>query len=474
MVQFQSRIYTRIDKLPRIVCDREGNNYLIVFKQSAIVLALNWMVTFLNLITYVLVVRALGAEGSGVLVLLTGVSGVLLSLFGLGLPSAAAYFYKQERYPVGQIMAVCLVLAVLSTAAAALLFLFLSGDFIRVFMGSTEKIIVQPIWIWLTLASLLPGLISPLGDVLLIVDGDMKLYVLKNIFSGLLGITLTWLFVLALALGITGVMLSQLLTSVMPVGVLAYWLAKKRAPTGIHLSLSVVKDMLRVGLQQYGVSLVAMVAKRFDIFLIAGMLNVREVGYFSIAYMLFSQLANIPQATMWPLVSKLTGPEGRDSKQRQIAAASRIQFTLMLLLISGFGLVVPWFIRIAYGDAFLPATGAVWAILPAVAVTPIIVSSSAFFVSQGKPGAVFVPAIVAVVAQVITSLVLLPRIGIVGNSLGFAVNQVVVACLLLWSVSRSANIPIGQMLLISHVDVRQIYSYGLGLLRQRLVPRHGE
>jgi len=439
-----------------------------VFKQSTIVLVLGWLLAPLNSLTGALVARAIGPEGIGVLLLLTGLSGVLLALFSLGLPSAAAYFYKQQRYTLGQIMMICLALALLSTLVATLLLVFLSDDFIRLFMGRVEDIAVQPIWIWLTLAGLLPGLISPLGDVLLIVDGSMKLYTLKNMGGALLGIALTWLLVLALRWGIVGVLWSQLLALFMPMGVLVYWMFKKRAWASSGLSWASIKDMLHVGLQQYGVSLVAMVAKRFDTFLIAGMLDVREAGYFSIAYTLFNLLANVPRATMWPLVSRLAGRDGKDYTH-QLTMASRIQFALMLVLMLGMGIITPLFIRVFYGDSFLPGTGAVWAILPAIVVVPLIVCSSAYFTSQGKPGVLVVPAIVATVAQVVTSITLMPRIGIIGNALGFTVNQVVVACLLLWSLSRQAKIRHVEMLLVSRADVEQVCHYGVGWLRHRLV-----
>lgn len=438
-----------------------------IFKQSAIILGLNWLLVPLNFLIGALVARSIGPEGKGILLLLTGTAGVLVSLFSLGLPSAGAYFYKQGRYSLGQIFGVGFVLAILTTMIAVLFFMLMADSFIRVFLDSTESITIESIWIWLMLGSIPLSLISTMGDVMLIVDSSMKFYAIKTLVGGFLGIILTWLLVLYLPWGISGVMLSQFATSLVVSGILVYWLLQKNTIAGSRLSLSIIQEMLRIGLKQYSVGLVAMVAKRFDTFLIASMLTVRAAGYYSIAYTLFSQLVNIPRAAMWPLVAKMAGSESLDSRHRQFAIATRIQFFLMMPIIIGIGIVTPGFIQIVYGELFMPATGAVWAILPAVAFTPLIVNSNAYFTSQGKPGTVFVPAVIAVCAQIATSLFLVPRIGIVGGSLGFTVNHAVSATLLIGLVARDGHISVREMLLITRGDVAQIYTQGSGMLRQQ-------
>lgn len=437
-----------------------------VLGQSALLLALNWFLAPLSFLTGAVVARAVGPEGKGVLFLLSGLLGVLSSLFGLGLPTAAAYFYKQGRWSLGQIMSVCLLLAGLSMVAAVILFMSLSGLFIRVFVGHTENIVVQPVWIWLTLATFSLTLVAAPGEVLLIVDGAMKLYTIQKLGYGFLSIALTWLLALALAWGVTGVLLSQLLAAVLPIGVVIYWMIRKRSQTRFDLKLGTVKSMLAVGLQQYGISLVAMVAKRFDAFLISGLLSVREAGYFSIAYLLFNVLTDVPRVTMWPMVARLTG-NTRPDRHRVLAMATRIQLALMALMALVVGILAPWLIQIFYGDAFLPAVVAVWGFLPAFLMVPIIVSGNAYLTSRGVPGKIIPATIVATVAQVIISSALVPRIGILGSALGFATGQAVVAVwVVLWLV-QFERLPLGNLLFISRGDLGQIIGYGIEL-RQRM------
>ena len=418
----------------------------------------------LSLVTAAFVARAVGPEGKGVLLLLAGLSGVLSSLFTLGLPHAAAYLYKQQRYTLSEIMATCSAVAALSTMVAAVLFILCSETLVRLLVGRVDDTVVEPIWIWLTLAGLLPALITALGDVLLIVDGSMRLYALKNVGGTLVTVGLTWWLALILQWGVVGVLWSQLLAYLVPMAVLAYWMSKKGGVRKSGLSWVGVKDMLHLGLQQYGVSLIAMVSKRFDTFLIAGLLNVREAGYFSIAYTLFFQLTNVPRSMMWPLVSRLADRDGMDYTH-QLARVSRIQTALMLVLMLILAMTTTLFIRVFYGEAFLPGASAVWAILPGIAAGPAIICSSAYFVSQGRPGVVIVPTVIATAAQVTVSLILVPRIGIVGSALGLDALMIGLAAQLLPLTAKHANLRLPDMLFVSRTDLRLIRTYATEQLR---------
>jgi len=426
-----------------------------IVKESVLVLAVQWLLVPLSLLTAALVARAVGPEGKGVLLLLAGLSGVLSSLFSLGLPHAAAFLYKQQQYTLSQIMAICAAMAVISTVVATLLFIVWSETLVSLLMGRVEDITVQPIWIWLTLAGLPPALMTTLGDVLLIVDGNMKLYALKNVGGTLVSVALTCWLALILQWGIVGVLWSQLLAYFVPMAVLAYWMSQKKAWSKSGFSWVGVKEMLHVSLQQYGVSLIAMVSKRFDTLLITALLNVREAGYFSIAYALFSQLTNVPRSVMWPLVSRLAARDGTDYTH-QLARVSRIQTALMLAIVTMMAVTTPLFIRVFYGEAFLPGAAAVWASLPGIIAGPAIICSNAYFTSKGRPAVAIVPAIVATAMQVAVSLILVPRIGIVGSALGLDALMIVLAVQLLRLTARDANIRLPELVFVSRTDLRLI------------------
>jgi len=413
-------------------------------------------------ITGALVARAVGPEGKGILFLLGGVSGVLGSLFSFGLNAAAVYHYKQNSLSLGEILAVCFFLSGLSMAVASLMFVIGANVFISVFMGTAETMTFQPVWIWLTLATFLLGLMSGPVTGLLIADGDMKLYALMSIYGSFLGIGLTWLFALLLAWGITGVLLSQLLTALLPIIILLNWMIRKGTVARLELTRRAIREMLRIGLQHYGLSLVAIVTKRFDAFLISGLLTVRDAGYFSIASGVFNIFLSVPRAGTYPLIAKMASKD--DDRLSRSNSLSRIQFTLMLALVVVFAPFVLFFIRIVYGEAFLPAAGAVWLILPAIAGANLCVTTSAYLNGLGQAGRGIPPAIFGSVFQVITALILLPRIGVEGSSIALGVSYLITVVLLFFVTGRR-ELRLAEMSIVTEGDLRFVLSYLAGVWR---------
>jgi O-antigen/teichoic acid export membrane protein len=433
-----------------------------IFKQSAIIFGLKWSLMPLGFITSVLVARAVGPEGKGLLLLLGGLAGAIISFANLGMPFAAIYFYKQGGYTLGEIVATGFFLTVVPISIAFLGFALLSESFVRIFMGTVDTANFQTVWIWVPLvSSLLHMLFSP-TDALLIRDNEMKLYGIKAAGTPSIRIVLTLVLALALGWGIIGVLWSDLLAKMIVIGVPLYWLAKNGALGSLRLSLKATKDMLRIGLQRYGINLVAMISKRFDAFLIAGLLSVRDVGFFAIALGLLNILKTIPNATSWPLVSKLLGKE--EDKLSQFAQVARIQFMFMLILMIIFAPLVPLFIHIVYGEPFLPATGTVWLILPGVISMPLTISGHAYFTSKGQPGRIIIPFVIATLVQVGINLMLVPQIGVLGGAVAVSANYISMAAMLIFLIVRDSDLRASEIIIMSRKDWSILYGYVMKLL----------
>ena len=429
-----------------------------LLKQSGIVLVQNWLLVPLTFATDVIVARVLGPEGKGALLLLTGMLAVLVSLFSLGIPVAAAYHSRSKSYSLGRLFGTCLILTVVSTAVAGLVFLLFSPELGTVFLGSTGNPSLRSGWMMLTLACLFPSIAATMGDAVLIVNNEMRLYVVKRTGGSIIKILLTWVLVVLLSRGVAGRLWAQLASLALEVAVFAYWLGTKAVWRALSTSWESVRTVLRIGLQQYGLSLVALVSKRFDTFLISGVLSVREAGYFSIPYLLYSNAMTIPQSTMWPMVSELS--DGRGNRRAEdLAVSTRVQIAVMTLLAGLVGMTAPWWVRAVFGDAFIPATAAVLLILPTLVVAPITINGSALLTSRGEPGRAVLPGIIGTAVQVAVSLTLVPKIGILGSSIGLSLNYILVAAWMAMWIVRNGHVGLRSLLLVSFGDVKHIYAY---------------
>lgn len=436
-----------------------------VSKQSAIIFGVKWLLLPLDFVTGALVARAIGPEGKGVLMLIGGLAGSIMSFANLGMPYGAAYFYKQGRYTLGQIVTVCFLLTIIPSTLAFLGFVLISDSFSNLFMGTVGNSAFQPVWIWLPLVSSLLHMLFSVGDVLLIRDNKMKLYGIKAVSTPIVRIALIWLLTLALDWGVVGILWSQLIANVIGIGIPVYWLAREGAFSTLQLSLNATKDMGRIGLQRYGITMVTMVSKRFDVFLIAGLLSVQDVGYFAIAIGLLNIFLSMPRSTMWPFISKLAGKD--KDKHSQFAKLARIQFMLILILVTLFATIAPLFIRIVYGEAFRSATGAVWLILPGVVAASQIFNCSAYFASRGQPGRDILPSIFSTLIQVGVSLVLVPKIGAMGGAIGLSTKNIALAIIQTFLVVRDGNLRASEMVIMTRQDWSFLSMYLIKILSNR-------
>ena len=168
---------------------------------------------------------------------------------------------------------------------------------------------------------------------------------------------------------------------------------------------------------------------------------------------------------MWPLVSKLVGKD--EDRLSQFARVSRIQFTLMLILTVLFAPLVPLLIHIVYGDSFLPATGAVWLILPGVVSIPFITSGHAYFTSKGQPGRILIPFIFSTLMQVGISLTLVPQIGVLGGAIGVSANNISLSAMLIFLIVRDGGPRASEMIIMSRKDWSILYGYAKKLLSRQ-------
>ena len=408
-------------------------------------------------LTGALVARAIGPEGKGVLFLLTGLAGSIASFANIGTAYGAVYLYKKGRYTLGQITASSILLVAGPAILILTIFTIFSDAFIHFFIGSVDTKIFKSNWIWIPLSGILPTLLFKVANVLLIRDDEMQLYGFKTVGPVLINILLVWLLTLIFSWGVVGILWSNLISSIVGIIIPVYWLNKKGVFRSLSFSLNTTRDMLRVGLQQYRITLIAMVSKRFDAFIIAGLLSVQDAGYFAIAFGILNIFMSVPRATMWPLVSSLSSKD--EDRHTEFIRASRILFNLALVLTILFVPFVPSFIKLVYGESYLPSIGAVWLILPGVIATPLIISANAYFTSIGKPGRTFIPAIISTFLQIVVSLTLVPHIGMMGSAIGISVNNIILAIMQIFLVARDGKIRASDMIIMSRKDWSLLYGY---------------
>ena len=437
-----------------------------VLRQSGLSLALKWSMVPIEFFIGVLVVRAVGPEGKGLLVLLSGLAGAISSISNIGTTYAILYLYKKNEFPFGQLIISSIILVLVPITLCILIFFFLSESFINIFIGSGVNIdSFDMTWIWIPIVNIYFLRFLALGDVLLIKDNKMKLLIIKSIIIVFTRIILTFIFVLILSWGVIGVLFSQLISSILGFSVVTFLISKSIFYNSLKFSLNATKKMFLIGFQQYGNALIGVIGKRFEIFMIAGMLSVKDAGFFGIAASIHYILSSIPEATMFPLASKLSGEDG--DKLAQFTRVTRIQFSLMLILIFFLAPLVPFLIGQFYGDNFLPSITPIFFMLPGLAAMPLLISTNAYFVSRGEPGRSFFPLLISTMVQVLLSYRLIPLLGVSGGAIGVSSNSLCLASIQIFLLVKDGEIKLSELILISRKDFNLLYNSLIKILKRK-------
>jgi O-antigen/teichoic acid export membrane protein len=435
-----------------------------VVRHSATIFLLGWLTAPISFVTSAIVARTVGPEGKGVLFLLAGLTAIMTALTNPGATSAATVLYKQKRQPLGAIVAGSLIIFAASLLLLVGVYLLFSATFVRIFLGDITSAHPQRGWVALALAPVFPSQVLTVAEILFIADGAMALYAAQKCLMAFLTLGLTWLLSVRLGWGIAGVLWAQLLSNGLALSVFLYWLTRKGLLRQIRFSSAATRELLSVGLQQYWVSLVALISKRLDAFLVVGLLSVRDAGFYSVASSIQSILLTIPRATAWPLISQFSGTGGQEAAI--VARTSRIQLLFLALATAAMFPLAGLGVRLLFGAAFLPAVTPVrWALLGVPWMGPTMAAAT-YFVALRQPGRSIIPTAFGALAQLGVFLVLAGPLGVVGAALASSAQLFVTAIVQLLFIRRLERLSLRDLIVPTADDLRVMARAVRGLLRR--------
>ena len=421
-----------------------------VLWQSAIILGLGWAVAPLQLLTAVIVARAVGPEGKGALALLTGVTAILVSLVGFGLPSGSAVLFRRPGRSGSEVIATAFALTAASSAVLVGTFAWGSGWLLAAVLSDREVASLDPLWILLAIAAVPPAALSAIADVILIAANAMRVYTVRTVASALVAITLTWVLVFRFDWGVAGALASYPVASLLSVGIFVRWWRAGADLGPCRTSVGCGVELLRIGVQQHAIAIIALVAKRIDVVLVASMLSLQDAGFYAAGILIPMAVINLPRATMWPLVSSLAA--GGGDVPDAVARISRLQVALMALASIVLYSMAPTLVRLLFGDAFAASVLPFRWALPGLALTPVTITVNAILTARGQPGVSIVSALVGTGVQIALAILLIPVWGTAGSAAALSANFIVTAVMQL-RIVRSRGVAARALLIPRRQDL---------------------
>jgi O-antigen/teichoic acid export membrane protein len=362
-----------------------------------------------SLVTSVLVARALGAEGRGIVAVAGAITGLGVQFGNLGLH--ASNTWAVARKP-----------ALLPTLTA-------NAILVSAFVGALEiAIVLVALWLFPGVASLPPPVLAvalvgiPIGLAWLLLQNlllglqRIRDYNLFEVGARATGVAATIAIVVAglsspiafLAVG-TSLLFIFTVALVLRLRVLA---DRRLSP-----SLQVVREFGGFGLKAYSSALISFLVLRLDLLLVEQFQGLTAAGYYSIAVAIADLVYMLPVVVgmlLFPRLSRIESPLKQALLARSVALRTA---AIMIPLVIVAGVLASPAIELLYGSEFTPATPALLWLLPGIAALSVHTIVMNYCAALGNPRVILIAPTIGLVVNLALNLVLIPPYGIVGASL---------------------------------------------------------
>jgi len=389
-------------------------------------LVIKWILIPLSSITGIFVIRAIGPQGKGVLTLLNSMVAIITVIASLGLSSSSTYLHKQKKYSVGTLIGSASLLWVVIFCILAAALFWNSEAFIKIVAGDTGDSVIQPIWLWLSLATLPSTLLLSIVYNILIVDDQMRVYGLVNVGGNLAGLALAWMLVIVFKWGVTGALLANVGVQCFVTAIALYWLVTYGEQGRIHISKTAFVQMVRIGYGTYFSSIVANIFKRGEVLVLMSLLDIKSIGYYGVALVFYELLIDIPRVVVWPMVGRLADPSNAN-QAKEASRSIRLQMLIMSVPVIAVALISPFVIPFVYGQVFAPAGMFLTCIVSGVIFRAIHLGVYAYFTAQGRAEATLPSVTVAAVVNLGLDIVLVPYFGLIGVAISNVIAEILMA-----------------------------------------------
>ncbi len=239
------------------------------------------------------------------------------------------------------------------------------------------------------------------------------LFVTLSLGRLVVNIALNLWFLIALEMGVEAILWGNLITAAISVAALFTVFALKRG--GQRFRPDLLGGLLSYGMPLIVASLLATAMHQLDRYLLRVLLDLEEVGIYSVAYAIGQGINSLilhPFSEIWYVV--VYELEGKPELQRIIRSVFRYFFTLLALIMLGVSLFAQPLLRLLVAPEFYSAAG----LVPVVCLAYLFFSLHSHFNLPpllAKRTASMIPAHLAGVAvNVVANLILIPRMGVMG------------------------------------------------------------
>ncbi|HDQ13226.1 MAG TPA: flippase [Sediminispirochaeta sp.] len=363
----------------------------------------------LGLGTSVILARVLGAEGRGIYALAALLPSLIVTFGNLGIGPATVYYVARGEFRRQEILGNNVLLSA-GIGGIGILAGLVGVLFFRetIFPG------VAPGYLLLALLLVPVEVFFSYIRYVLLGAQRIKEFNYVQITHTVLFLGFIALALLGLRAGVAGDIVAALL-SWLVVDLLVFRLAL-RVSGGIDLkpNRTYIKRALTYGLQTHLANILGFLNYRVDTFLVNWFLGPAAVGFYAVGVGLVEKLWMISQAASTVLFPRVAAENEEERRKKFTPLVARTVLWITALGVLALALLSRWIVLLLYSEAFLPAVGALQALLVGIVALSASRVLANDIAGRGQPMLNTCRGLITVGVNIALNLLWIPRYGIVG------------------------------------------------------------
>lgn len=388
----------------------------------------NWVSQVLSLAVFLIIARLLQPEAFGLVALASVFIITLTTLTSLGLSQAVVQREEIETEHLDTAFWSSLIVALGLAGCLVLLSPLLS----ELFSQPDLEYVLN----WLSVGVILHGLIN-IHTGILRREFKFKSLALRTIVGLIVG------GVVGIGMAINGygvwALVAQQLTSA-TIGVVIIWLSVSWNPR-LTFSKKHLKDLFSFSSSIMGISLLGLVNRRLDDFLIGSYLGATALGIYSIAYKVFTVMTTLLVETLSKVALPTFSRMQSDLPRMQNAYYSAVQITSVICvpIFSGVLITAPDLIPTLFGPQWEQSAPVTQYLMVVGLLYCIAYFNAPFLMALGKPGVVLKLNILNSTLNAVAFFIAV-RWGIVAVAMAFMIRALLVFPIGLYIINKYAGI----------------------------------
>jgi O-antigen/teichoic acid export membrane protein len=419
--------------------------------------------------TTIVVARVLGPQGQGTYSLIILIPTLLAMVGNLGIGIANAYFTGKKKYELSDIASNSTIAALSLGIILATVFLIYFFFFHPHFLGD-----IEPRAIVLATLVLPSSLLSIYFSYILLGQTKIKEYNLVNLVQGGTLLVLTLFLLLFIWKDVLSPVIAWICAAILA-AILSIWLVYRMTGISRRFNYHLFKDSVKFGGQGYLGNIIQFLNLRLDMLLVAMLMNLSFVGYYSIAVPLAEALWYFPAAVGTVIFARTISLSPEEANKSTPRICRNTLFLTFLAAIVLFFLS-KYIVLLLFGADFLPALQPLQVLLPGIVAFSVCHVLGNEIAGRGKPVINTINAGISLLINIPLNIVLIPQMGITGAALASTISYIASAIFSVVLFAKISGVSWTALIIMKPEDFRfyrqllsGVYSLSLDKDRRRIL-----